>query len=155
MVVPCKSKAGYIFSFIIVYPGDNNSTIRNLIIFHLNIFIYRFMRKKTYCLLISKFKMFWTKFYDYMGYLYLLSYVKMFWYNKKKLWSKFKNWQDHWEDLVFSDSLLKSPAYSRVALQQAGFVRPVVLFGPVADIARNALMHDHPDHFSSPRAFCI
>ena len=61
--------------------------------------------------------------------------------------------QDHWEDVVFGDSMSKFPAYERVSLQHPGFVRPVVLFGPLADVARTKLLSDNPDHFSSPREY--
>lgn len=59
--------------------------------------------------------------------------------------------QDHWDDVVFSDSVSKFPAYERVILRHPGFVRPVVLFGPVADLAREKLLKDFPDKFTSPR----
>ena len=62
--------------------------------------------------------------------------------------------QDHWEDVVFGDSISKFPAYERVSLQHPGFVRPVVLYGPLADVARSKVLADNPDHFSSPRE-CI
>ena len=61
--------------------------------------------------------------------------------------------QDHWEDVVFGDSMSKFPAYERVSLLHPGFVRPVVLFGPLADVARTKLLADNPDHFSSPREY--
>lgn len=59
--------------------------------------------------------------------------------------------QDHWDDVVFSDSVSKFPAYERVVLRHPGFIRPVVLFGPVADLARDKLLKDFPDKFTSPR----
>ncbi|XP_054258978.1 tight junction protein ZO-1-like isoform X4 [Macrosteles quadrilineatus] len=59
--------------------------------------------------------------------------------------------KDHWDDVVFGDSISKFPAYERVVLRHPGFVRPVVLFGPVADIARDRLLKDFPDKFSSPQ----
>ncbi|XP_063232156.1 LOW QUALITY PROTEIN: tight junction protein ZO-1 [Bacillus rossius redtenbacheri] len=59
--------------------------------------------------------------------------------------------RDHWDDVVFSDSISKFPAYERVVLKHPGFVRPVVLFGPVADIARERLLKDFPDKFTSPQ----
>lgn len=33
----------------------------------------------------------------------------------------------------------------------AGFVRPVVIFGPLADVARERILADFPDKFQSPR----
>lgn len=59
--------------------------------------------------------------------------------------------QDHWDDVVFADSISKFPAYERVVLRHPGFVRPVVLFGPVADIAREKMLKDFPDKFTSPQ----
>ncbi|KAG7197426.1 hypothetical protein KM043_013285 [Ampulex compressa] len=59
--------------------------------------------------------------------------------------------RDHWDDVVFSDSISKFPAYERVILRHPGFVRPVVLFGPVADLAREKLLKDFPDKFTSPQ----
>ncbi|KAG8296117.1 Tight junction protein ZO-2 [Homalodisca vitripennis] len=59
--------------------------------------------------------------------------------------------KDHWDDVVFGDSISKFPAYERVMLRHPGFVRPVVLFGPVSDIARDKLLKDFPDKFSSPQ----
>lgn len=59
--------------------------------------------------------------------------------------------QDHWDDVVFADSISKFPAYERVVLRHPGFVRPVVLFGPVSDIAREKMLKDFPDKFTSPR----
>jgi len=59
--------------------------------------------------------------------------------------------QDHWEELVWSESLSKFPAYERVSLRHPGFPRPVVIFGPVADIARERLLRDYPGKFASPR----
>ena len=59
--------------------------------------------------------------------------------------------QDHWEDLVWSESMSKFPAYERVSLRHPGFPRPVVIFGPVADIARERLLRDFPLKFASPQ----
>ncbi|XP_075223249.1 tight junction protein ZO-3-like isoform X2 [Lycorma delicatula] len=59
--------------------------------------------------------------------------------------------KDHWDDVVFGDSVSKFPAYERVTLRHPGFIRPVVLFGPVSDIAREKLLKDFPDKFSSPQ----
>lgn len=61
--------------------------------------------------------------------------------------------QDHWDDVVFADSISKFPAYERVVLRHPGFVRPVVLFGPVADLARDKILKDFPDKFTSPREY--
>ncbi|CAB0005544.1 unnamed protein product, partial [Nesidiocoris tenuis] len=58
--------------------------------------------------------------------------------------------KDHWDDVVFGDSVSKFPAYERVVLRHPGFMRPVVLFGAVADLAQEKLLKDFPDKFSSP-----
>lgn len=52
---------------------------------------------------------------------------------------------------MFADSVSKFPAYERVALRHTGFVRPIVLFGPLSDLAREKLLKENPDKFSSPR----
>lgn len=59
--------------------------------------------------------------------------------------------KDHWEDIVFSDGLSKFSAYERVTLKHPGFIRPVVLFGPLADVAREKLLKDYPDKYGSPQ----
>ena len=61
--------------------------------------------------------------------------------------------KDHWEDLVWSESHSKFPAYERVSLRHPGFPRPVVIFGPVADLARERLLRDFPGKFAAPRKF--
>lgn len=58
--------------------------------------------------------------------------------------------KENWDDVVFSDSISKFPAYERVVLRHPGFVRPVVLFGPVADLAREKLTKDFPDKYIMP-----
>ena len=63
----------------------------------------------------------------------------------------FPYFQDPWEDLVWSESMSKFPAYERVTLRHPGFPRPVVIFGPVADVARERLIKDFPAKFASPR----
>lgn len=58
--------------------------------------------------------------------------------------------QEHWDEVVLSDSISKFPAYERVVLKQPGFVRPVIVLGAVADIARERLLNETPDKFASP-----
>ncbi|XP_073830471.1 zonula occludens-like protein polychaetoid isoform X8 [Musca autumnalis] len=58
--------------------------------------------------------------------------------------------RENWDDVVFSDSISKFPAYERVVLRHPGFVRPVVIFGPIADLAREKLAKDYPDKFCTP-----
>uniref|UniRef100_A0AAV2KXW7 Zona occludens protein 1 n=1 Tax=Knipowitschia caucasica TaxID=637954 RepID=A0AAV2KXW7_KNICA len=59
------------------------------------------------------------------------------------------------EDLSSQPVQTKFPAYERVVLREAGFLRPVVIFGPIADTAREKLAREEPDVFelakSEPR----
>ncbi|XP_074488703.1 tight junction protein 1 isoform X13 [Sebastes fasciatus] len=59
------------------------------------------------------------------------------------------------EDLSSQPVQTKFPAYERVVLREAGFLRPVVIFGPIADTAREKLAREEPDLFelakSEPR----
>uniref|UniRef100_A0A672SI97 Zona occludens protein 1 n=1 Tax=Sinocyclocheilus grahami TaxID=75366 RepID=A0A672SI97_SINGR len=59
------------------------------------------------------------------------------------------------EDLSAQPVQTKFPAYERVVLREAGFLRPVVIFGPIADVAREKLSREGPDLFelakSEPR----
>ena len=48
-------------------------------------------------------------------------------------------------------NMSKFPAYERVSLRHPGFPRPVVIFGPVADLVRERLLRDFPLKFASPR----
>ncbi|XP_065163753.1 tight junction protein ZO-1 isoform X5 [Atheta coriaria] len=59
--------------------------------------------------------------------------------------------KEHWDDILFSDTVSKFPAYERVILKHPGFTRPVILFGPIADVARDKLIKDFPDKFISPQ----
>ncbi|XP_031353908.1 tight junction protein ZO-1-like isoform X5 [Photinus pyralis] len=59
--------------------------------------------------------------------------------------------KEHWDDILFSDTVSKFPAYERVVLKHPGFTRPVILFGPIADVARDKLLKDFPDKFISPQ----
>ncbi|XP_011188071.2 tight junction protein ZO-1 isoform X3 [Zeugodacus cucurbitae] len=58
--------------------------------------------------------------------------------------------RENWDDVVFADSISKFPAYERVVLRHPGFVRPLVLFGPISDLAREKLAKDFADKFSVP-----
>ncbi|XP_072320901.1 tight junction protein 1 isoform X8 [Eucyclogobius newberryi] len=59
------------------------------------------------------------------------------------------------EDLSAQPVQTKFPAYERVVLREAGFLRPVVIFGPIADVAREKLAREDPEAFelakSEPR----
>ncbi|KAK5641793.1 hypothetical protein RI129_010340 [Pyrocoelia pectoralis] len=59
--------------------------------------------------------------------------------------------KEHWDDILFSDTVSKFPAYERVVLKHPGFTRPVILFGPIADVSRDKLLKDFPDKFISPQ----
>ncbi|XP_064470378.1 tight junction protein ZO-1-like [Ornithodoros turicata] len=59
--------------------------------------------------------------------------------------------KDNWEEAVFADGMSKFPAYERVTLRHPGFIRPVVLFGPLGDVAREKLLRDYPDKYASPQ----
>ncbi|XP_025081792.1 tight junction protein ZO-1-like isoform X3 [Pomacea canaliculata] len=65
--------------------------------------------------------------------------------------------KDHWEDVIFTGEdeeaglTTKFPPYERVVLRDPAFVRPVVLFGAIADVARDRLLTDFPDRFESPQ----
>ncbi|KAK7117837.1 hypothetical protein R3I94_023150 [Phoxinus phoxinus] len=59
------------------------------------------------------------------------------------------------EDLSAQPVQTKFPAYERVVLREAGFLRPVVIFGPIADVAREKLSREEAALFdlakSEPR----
>ncbi|CAG0898657.1 unnamed protein product, partial [Cyprideis torosa] len=64
--------------------------------------------------------------------------------------------KDHWEETVFLESkssVSRFPGYERVTLIRGdpGFPRPVVLFGPLVEIARERLCKENPDQFSCPQ----
>ncbi|KAK9883620.1 hypothetical protein WA026_001793 [Henosepilachna vigintioctopunctata] len=59
--------------------------------------------------------------------------------------------KEHWDDILFSDTVSKFPAYERVLCKHPGFTRPVIMFGPIADVAREKLLKDFPDKFISPQ----
>ncbi|XP_061115389.1 tight junction protein ZO-2-like isoform X3 [Conger conger] len=51
------------------------------------------------------------------------------------------------KDLSAAPVSTRFPAYERVVLREAGFRRPVVLFGPIADAANEKLAADLPEEF--------
>ncbi|XP_078541053.1 tight junction protein 1 isoform X2 [Lissotriton helveticus] len=55
------------------------------------------------------------------------------------------------EDLSAQPVQTKFPAYERVVLREAGFLRPVVIFGPIADVARERLAREEPDVYEVAR----
>ena len=40
-------------------------------------------------------------------------------------------------------------------LFSAGFVRPVVIFGPLADVSRDRLLREYSDKFQTPRKYYL
>ncbi|XP_048473191.1 tight junction protein ZO-1 isoform X7 [Rhincodon typus] len=56
------------------------------------------------------------------------------------------------EDLAAQPVHTKFPAYERVVLREAGFLRPVVIFGPLADVAREKLAREEPDLYEIARS---
>uniref|UniRef100_UPI00398F2C09 tight junction protein ZO-1 isoform X4 n=1 Tax=Pristiophorus japonicus TaxID=55135 RepID=UPI00398F2C09 len=56
------------------------------------------------------------------------------------------------EDLSAQPVHTKFPAYERVVLREAGFLRPVVIFGPLADIAREKLAREEADSYEIARS---
>ncbi|GFS16937.1 tight junction protein ZO-1 [Elysia marginata] len=59
--------------------------------------------------------------------------------------------KDHWDEVVFAGLSSKFPAYERVVFTEPGFVRPVVIYGAIADIARERLLAEYPDRFECPQ----
>ncbi|GFO31765.1 tight junction protein zo-1 [Plakobranchus ocellatus] len=59
--------------------------------------------------------------------------------------------KDHWDEVVFAGLNTKFPAYERVVFTEPGFVRPVVIYGAIADIARERLLAEYPDRFECPQ----
>ncbi|XP_031573383.1 tight junction protein ZO-1-like isoform X3 [Actinia tenebrosa] len=57
------------------------------------------------------------------------------------------------ESFINTAREFKLPAYERVSLRHPGFVRPVVLLGPIADITRDKLLQDLPQYFAIPTAY--
>ncbi|XP_038640206.1 tight junction protein ZO-1-like isoform X3 [Scyliorhinus canicula] len=56
------------------------------------------------------------------------------------------------DDLSAQPVHTKFPAYERVVLREAGFLRPVVIFGPLADIAREKLAREETDLYEIARS---
>ncbi|XP_030622712.1 tight junction protein ZO-2b [Chanos chanos] len=71
-----------------------------------------------------------------------------FWRLRGQRASKKKDIRKSKEEMSASAALsTRFPAYERVVLREAGFRRPVVLFGPIADAASNKLATELPDEF--------
>uniref|UniRef100_A0A2K5F7H3 Tight junction protein 2 n=1 Tax=Aotus nancymaae TaxID=37293 RepID=A0A2K5F7H3_AOTNA len=75
-----------------------------------------------------------------------------FWRTRGQRSGAKKNLRKSREDLTAVVSVsTKFPAYERVLLREAGFKRPVVLFGPIADIAMEKLANELPDLFQAAK----
>ncbi|KAG8186733.1 hypothetical protein JTE90_009802 [Oedothorax gibbosus] len=60
--------------------------------------------------------------------------------------------RDHWEDVLLADAVTRFPPYERVILKQPGFIRPVVIFGPLTDVVKDRLLKDYPQCYASPQS---
>ncbi|CAH1790048.1 unnamed protein product [Owenia fusiformis] len=60
--------------------------------------------------------------------------------------------RDHWEEVIFASSPSKVPAYERVHHKNPNIVRPVVVFGVLADVVRDKLVREIPQLYESPQA---
>ncbi|XP_004910833.1 tight junction protein ZO-2 isoform X2 [Xenopus tropicalis] len=68
-----------------------------------------------------------------------------FWKNRGQRSGAKKNARKSRDDLTTVSAVsTKFPAYERVLLREAGFKRPVVVFGPIADVAMEKLATDMP-----------
>lgn len=61
--------------------------------------------------------------------------------------------KDNWDNVVFDIGSMKFPPYERVVFRHPGFCRPVVIFGALADFAREKLLRDYPEKYSYPSGF--
>ncbi|GAA6072273.1 tight junction protein ZO-2 isoform X1, partial [Tachysurus ichikawai] len=68
-----------------------------------------------------------------------------FWRLRGQRAAKKKDLRKNREEMSFVST--RFPAYERVVLREAGFRRPVVLFGPIADAASHKLATELPDEF--------
>ncbi|XP_041042385.1 tight junction protein ZO-2a isoform X3 [Carcharodon carcharias] len=74
-----------------------------------------------------------------------------FWRSRGQRAAMKKNLRKSREDLTAIPVSTKFPAYERVTLREAGFMRPVVLFGPIADIATEKLATELPDGYKTAK----
>lgn len=70
-----------------------------------------------------------------------------FWRLRGQRAAKKKDLRKSREDLSAAPVATRFPAYERVVLREAGFRRPVVLFGPIADAANDKLATELPEEF--------
>uniref|UniRef100_A0A674GFI8 Tight junction protein 2 n=1 Tax=Taeniopygia guttata TaxID=59729 RepID=A0A674GFI8_TAEGU len=75
-----------------------------------------------------------------------------FWRTRGQRSGAKKNLRKSREDLTAIVSVsTKFPAYERVQLREAGFKRPVVIFGPIADVAVEKLSNDLPHLYQTAK----
>ncbi|KAM4634514.1 tight junction protein ZO-2a isoform 2-T2 [Polymixia lowei] len=70
-----------------------------------------------------------------------------FWRLRGQRAAKKKDLRKSREDLSATPVSTRFPAYERVVLREAGFRRPVVIFGPIADAVNEKLANDLPNEF--------
>ncbi|XP_059214112.1 tight junction protein ZO-2a isoform X2 [Centropristis striata] len=70
-----------------------------------------------------------------------------FWRLRGQRAAKKKDLRKSREDLSAAPVTTKFPAYERVVLREAGFRRPVVIFGPISDAVNEKLGNDLPHEF--------
>uniref|UniRef100_A0A3Q2QAT8 Tight junction protein 2a (zona occludens 2) n=1 Tax=Fundulus heteroclitus TaxID=8078 RepID=A0A3Q2QAT8_FUNHE len=75
-----------------------------------------------------------------------------FWRLRGQRAAKKKDLRKSREDLTTAPVTTKFPAYERVVLREAGFRRPVVIFGPISDIVNEKLGNDLPNEFVVARS---
>uniref|UniRef100_A0A3B4XV05 Tight junction protein 2a (zona occludens 2) n=1 Tax=Seriola lalandi dorsalis TaxID=1841481 RepID=A0A3B4XV05_SERLL len=70
-----------------------------------------------------------------------------FWRLRGQRAAKKKDLRKSREDLSTAPVTTRFPAYERVVLREAGFRRPVVIFGPISDAVNEKLANDMPNEF--------
>ncbi|XP_058473792.1 tight junction protein ZO-2a isoform X2 [Solea solea] len=70
-----------------------------------------------------------------------------FWRLRGQRAAKKKDLRKSREDLSAAPVATRFPAYERVVLREAGFKRPVVIFGPISDAVNEKLANDMPHKF--------
>ncbi|CAM9345870.1 unnamed protein product, partial [Lampetra planeri] len=70
-----------------------------------------------------------------------------FWRLRGQRAAKKKDLRKSREDLSAAPVTTRFPAYERVVLREAGFKRPVVIFGPISDAVNEKLASDLPSEF--------
>ncbi|XP_042365065.1 LOW QUALITY PROTEIN: tight junction protein ZO-2-like [Plectropomus leopardus] len=70
-----------------------------------------------------------------------------FWRLRGQRAAKKKDLRKSREDLSAAPVTTRFPAYERVVLREAGFRRPVVIFGPISDAVNEKLGNDMPNDF--------